>query len=447
MWLYNRNMARDANFSWVPAAATLNLIALLSSALAAHQTPQAGSGQDATIRVTVDSVLVPVVVRDAQGHAIGSLTKDDFQVLDRGKLQKLSGFTIETRATNQNATAAPTTPSTAASGGAMPPAIPASDATPPRCTVLLFDDMHLNDDDLMRAKAVGTKLLANPIGTREAVAVVSMSGSNSGLTQNSNKLREAVAKLSANNLYRKIGPECPNIGYTEADRIQNKHDGTAIENAIANYLSCANSVGLTHDIALRAVEGAAIRELEMGDQDTRISLEFIGDVVRRMRSLPGRRTLVLISPGFLTITPESMAEESIVLDMAAQANVTISALDARGLYTTEIDASERGARSQLELQSGMAEEYHRDAAERTGNILGELADGTGGTYFHNSNDLQGGLQQLMAGPEYLYVLEFSLADVKHDGSYHRMSVKVNRGGTSVQARRGYFAPKPSKESK
>jgi VWFA-related protein len=431
MWLYNRNMVRDANFSWVPAA-TLNLIALfLSSALAAQQTPQAGSGRDATIRVTVDSVLVPVVVRDAQGHAIGSLTKDDFQVLDRGKLQKLSGFTIETRATNQSVTAAPTAPSTAASGGAMPPAIPAPGATPPHCTVLLFDDMHLNEGDLMRAKAVGTKLLASPIG----------------LTQNSNKLREAVAALSTKNLYRKIGPECPNIGYTEADRIQNKHDGTAIENAIANYLSCANSVGLTHDIALRAVEGAAMRELEMGDQDTRISLEFVGDVVRRMRSLPGRRTLVLISPGFLTMTPESMAEESIVLDMAAQANVTISALDARGLYTTEIDASERGARSQVELQNGMAEEYHRDAAERAGNILGELADGTGGTYFHNSNDLQGGLQQLMAGPEYLYVLEFSLADVKHDGSYHRMSVKVNRGGTSVQARRGYFAPKPSKESK
>ena len=116
--------------------------------------------------------------------------------------------------------------------------------------------------------------------------------------------------------------------------------------------------------------------------------------MRRMLSLPGRRTLVLVSPGFLTITPESMAEKSIILDMAAQANVTVSALDARGLYTTEIDASERGARSPMELANGMAVEYHSDSAERPGNVLGELADGTCGTYFHNSNDLQGGLQQL-----------------------------------------------------
>jgi VWFA-related protein len=166
-----------------------------------------------------------------------------------------------------------------------------------------------------------------------------------------------------------------------------------------------------------------------------------------MRSLPGRRTLVLVSPGFLTITPESMAEKSIILDMAAQANVTVSALDARGLYTTEIDASERGARSQMELSNGMATEYHSDSAERAGNVLGELADGTGGTYFHNSNDLQGGLQQLMAGPEYVYVLEFSLADVKRDESYHALSVRVNRSGVNVQARRGYFAPKKHRGKK
>lgn len=330
--------------SWL-FATTLSCIALflsfLSSDLAAQQTAQASSDKDSTIRVTVDSVLVPVVVRDAQGRAVGTLTKDDFRVFDRGKPRTISAFTIETRATNENATSALTPPVTDASGAATPPVIPAPDAMPPRCTVLLFDDMHLNEGDLARAKVVGTKLLTTPIGTREAVTVVSMSGSNSGLTQDSAKLREAVAKLSVKNLYQKIGPECPEIGYNEADRIQNKHDGAALENAIANYFTCSHSVGLTHEIAQRAVEGAARHELNLGDQDARISLSFIGDVVRRMRSLPGRRTLVLVSPGFLTITPESMAEKSIILDMAAQANVTVSALDARGLYTTEIDASDR----------------------------------------------------------------------------------------------------------
>lgn len=124
----------------------------------------------------------------------------------------------------------------------------------------------------------------------------------------------------------------------------------------------------------------------------------------------------------------------------------INAQDARGLYTTEVDASDRGARSHLELSTGSYAEYHRESAELSESVMGELADGTGGTFFHNSNDLQGGLEQLMIGPEYLYLLEFSLADVKRDASYHPLSVKVNRGGLHVQARRGYFAPRRAKKN-
>jgi VWFA-related protein len=429
-------------------AATLSCLALfLSSGVIAQQTAQGSSSKDSTIRVTVDSVLVPVVVRDAQGRAIGSLTKDDFQVLDRGKPQKISAFTIETRSTKESSTPVLTPPVTGASGAPTPPPIPVLDTKPPRCTVLLFDDMHLNEGDLLRAKAVGKKLLNAPIGKLEAVAVVSMSGSNSGLMQDNAKLQEAVAKLHLTSLYRKAQPECPDVGYVEADRIISKHDGAALDVAIANYFTCSNSQGLTKDAARSAVEGAARHVLDLGDQDARISLSFIAGVVQRMKTLPGQRTLVLVSPGFLTMTPESMSFKSQILDMAAQANVTISALDARGVYTTEINADERGARSQQELATGANQDYHRETGERAGNVLGELADGTGGTYFHGSNDLEGGLHQLMEGPEYLYVLEFSLDGIKHDGAYHTLSVKVDRPGVHLQARHGYFAPKASKENK
>jgi len=55
------------------------------------------------VRSFVNEVLVPVVVRDAQGHAVGNLTKDDFQVFDNGKPQTISGFTIIKRATEASA--------------------------------------------------------------------------------------------------------------------------------------------------------------------------------------------------------------------------------------------------------------------------------------------------------------------------------------------------------
>jgi VWFA-related protein len=76
--------------------------------------------------------------------------------------------------------------------------------------------------------------------------------------------------------------------------------------------------------------------------------------------------------------------------------------------------------------------------------MADIADATGGTFVHNSNDLEGGLERLAAAPEYVYLLEFSLNNVKPDGAYHHLKVKVDRDDLKLQARRGYFAPKAQK---
>lgn len=166
-----------------------------------------------------------------------------------------------------------------------------------------------------------------------------------------------------------------------------------------------------------------------------------------MGALPGQHSLILISPGFLTLAPEAMTGKSQILNLAVQSDVTISALDARGLYSMELDASEQGARTALALQTGSASQYHRDSMTLDEDVMAEFADGTGGTYFHDSNDLEGGFQRLAAAPEYLYLLEFSLENVKQDGTYHQLKVKVDQAGLKLQARRGYFAAKPAKNER
>src|ERR1700691_3783168 len=59
--------------------------------------PQSYSPQDNTgvLRVRVDLVLVPVVVRDLNGHAVGNLREEDFTLPDNNKQQQIVSFAID----------------------------------------------------------------------------------------------------------------------------------------------------------------------------------------------------------------------------------------------------------------------------------------------------------------------------------------------------------------
>jgi VWFA-related protein len=405
------------------------------------QQKSATSPQDSVskIQVSVDAVLVPVVVRDSHGRAVGNLRQEDFQVFDKNKPQAISGFSIQKRAAVEggNPTADPPPVDRATPQPPVPGRESSSEAHK-RFTVFVFDDLHLSRGDLMQLQNLALKIVAGSLTDQDLAAVVSISGSSSGLTRDAAKLQDAIMKLTVQNLYRHERG-CPNIEYYEADRIQNKHDLMATDIAIENAMACCEC---SRENARTLVDEASRRELQIGDQDVRVTLGFIREIVRKMGAMPGQRLLVLVSPGFLTISAEAAAEKSQVLDMAAQSNVTISAVDARGLYSTMLDAGERSAGSALAERT--TSQNHAASSALSEDVMAELADGTGGTYFHNSNDLQGGFQALTEVPEYVYLLELSLQNVKQDGSYHALKVKVDKDGLTLKARLGYFAPKPSK---
>jgi VWFA-related protein len=135
-----------------------------------------------------------------------------------------------------------------------------------------------------------------------------------------------------------------------------------------------------------------------------------------------------------------LMDESELGTLAAGANVTINVLDGRGLYTASPDATER-ATTDSWLQT------RREEAQFVGLAMADLANATGGTFFHNSNDMDAGFKSVMEVPEVVYELELSLDGVKADGIYHRLNVKVDRKGVEVTARPGYFMPKPQKTKK
>jgi VWFA-related protein len=389
-----------------------------------------------TIQTNVKRVFVPVVVRDKQGRSVDDLKKDDFQVLDNDKPRVVAGFTVERRGAGESVQQV----SGAATSTPVPPAQPGKR----RFVVFLFDDMHMSAAELVPVKKAATEAMNGALSDTDVAAVVATSGkTNSGLIQDRAKLRDTIAGLQSNEVSPAGAADCPNINYYQADLIENKHDSAAIADAMGQVYKCDPSLGPQSDNVAESVMRSSVRRaLMMGNQTSQATLAAIQEFVRRMAALPGQRLLVLVSPGFLTISPEASSGVSRVIDLAAQSGVTISALNARGLLSTDVTASDDTRGRAI----GEISELRRGSASLDENVMFSLADGTGGLFFHNSNDLGAGFQGLTASPECVYVLELPLDGVKADGTYHRLKVKVDRTDLEVRARRGYLLPKLEKSN-
>jgi len=407
----------------------------------------------ATFKGGVNLVLVPVVVRDRQDHPVGSLNKENFQLFDKGKPQVISRFSVEksgaaasTGAKNETLPN-PGTPSDLQAG------TPVSSATPERYIAYVFDDLHISFGDLVRVQKAATHHLATELQPGDRAAIYTTSGQhNLEFTDDRAKLEDAVMRLRPRPMFQQQSNPCPDLNYYTADQIINKNTRQVEQVFIQDTMVCAN---INQALAKQLVESTAQQMLPMGEQDARVTLSVFDDVVRRMSALPGQRTIVIASPGFLTLASDALQLKTELLDRAARANLVINAIDARGLYTpSEFDVSKTGSSSpsndnrkaaaaDASRQATLLKaQYDREIDTTQADTLAELADGTGGTFFHNNNDLDAGFSRVAAAPEYLYLLGFSPQDVKPDGSFHKLKVTIQpANGLSVHARRGYYAPK------
>jgi len=422
-------------------------VLLLSAHVAAQQdnAPEVTQKDSApTFQSKVNLVLVPVVVRDRSGHVIGNLTKDDFQLFDKGKPQTIASFQVLRRGASQSSALSQTgpVPEAAAKAAELP-------ASPERYVAYLFDDLNVQIGDLMVAKKAATSHLSNSLQPTDRAAIYTTSGQNGlDFTDDKAKLAEAVAKLQPRTLYQHVGRQCPDLTYYWADLITNKNDPMALNAAAQETMVCM-SLDPTDPSAMTTAkqmsQSAANQELSMGEQGTRVTLSTLKTVIRRMSAKPGQRLIVLASPGFLALTSEAMNDKADILDLAASMNVMISSVNIRGLFTTNMDASQSGSYNP-QAQS-LISQYFSQSATATEDVLAELADGTGGTFFHNNNDLTAGFAQVAAAPEVSYVLGFSPQAMKPDGSFHRLKISmVTRKDGDIQARRGYYAVKRGRDA-
>jgi VWFA-related protein len=390
-----------------------------------------------TFKVRVNLVLVRVVVRDQQGKVVPNLHKEDFQLSDNRKPQIISTFSVETPESHVVATATSADPNAPADPEAAK-AIAA--ALPQRFVSVVFDDQHLTMQDALFVRTSAGRFF-DSLAASDRVGIYSTSGQfTQEFTDDHELLRKSLLKIIPHSPTAGIH-DCPDISYYQADLIQNKNDTQALAVAAEDAVQCAFNGDETQITGARAMaQGMAGAVLGREDSSTEYALRHMEDVMRRLATMPGQRIMVLLSPGFITSTLH--LEFSDLVDRATKANIVVNTIDARGLYTPDMgDIADPPSRASYRT-AGYRATYAVAAQLAQEDVLAELADGTGGTFFHNRNDVDEGLREAGAAPAMTYLLGFSPQNMKLDGSLHILKVSfVHKNNYKIQARHGYFAPR------
>src|ERR1035441_7344060 len=365
------------------------------------------------VRLVVQSQLVQleVVARDQRGRPVGGLKQGDFEILDEGKPRAIAAFSVETLEPGPAAELAPP-PSTTASASSQPDTRPP--AAPLRSTLLFFDDLHTGSAELHRTQLAAQRFLNDGLGPGARAAVYAASqGLVLNFTGDLEALTAAIQKLRPRPRISENGMQsCPRITPYQAYLIEFNLDYSALNAAVQELQHCTTkdpneSADAKRDLKATNPDTVAIRAQasatwEQARRDTLNSLYAVDQALALLAGAPGTRVLLMVSTGFLSGMLE--AELGAAIDRAIHAGIVINALDAKGLWAEPPgrpfgEGSTAGfplATFIFEISTILSRNDAMNA------VMAELAAGTGGLFFHSSNDLMGGFSQLATVPETTY---------------------------------------------
>src|ERR1700722_18134019 len=406
-------------------AATQQRLSQLRTAVLADDAPRTA------LRVNVRLVPVSVVLRDGTGHAVGSMGEDNFRLFDEGRPQVITQFSVESAAPNHPADqAAGTMPAQAG----VPEMNQSDPATLERETAYLFDDIHLNVEDLAGASASAGRRLGS-LKTGERAAIFTTSGAVTiDFTEDREKLLAGLHSLKPHALVSES--VCPSISYYMAYLMTNQRDQAAEVAAVAEVMDCAFHGSGTVEQAQHLADVKTVEVLHAGGVESGNALAVLEDVIRRTGAMPGQRTIVLVSPGFLALTPDLLEGVTALVEGAVRSGIVINSLDPHGPH-------DLGVYGKFSLSGQNRFLLANAEAQALGDVMAEFSSGTGGIFFHNNNnDLDEGFRRTAAAPEFVYVLGFS--PQKLERIFHKPKVALNGPEPlHLQARLGYYAPKPA----
>ena len=400
------------------------LVLLTGAALTAGQAPappaqQPPAQQPPTFKVRVDYVEVDAVVTDRQGRPVRDLKKEDFQVLEDGKSQVITNFTmVDIPVERDNRPLFASSP--------IEPDVRTNEKPfDGRVYVMVIDDMHTRFGRSVRVKTAAKQFIERRLGANDLMAVVHTSGPSDANQEFTNNKRLLLAS---------------------ADRTQ----GRKLDSATINK---TNEYNRTRDIRQQGDPLNDPDDIERGF-NARSTLDTLRNVAEWFGAVHGRRKAILfVSEGIdydiNDLIPQNGSTHqsaSMVMDAtreaigaATRANVAIYGIDPRGLTDLGDESIEIGAYpddTSLGVGSGSLQNEIRLSQDS----LRTLSEETGGFAVVNKNDFATAFQRIVEDNSSYYVLAYYPPDAR-PGRTHKISVRVTRPGLTVRARKAYLTPK------
>jgi VWFA-related protein len=404
-----------------------------------------------TFRVDTGVVMLDVVVRDKKGRLVRDLRPDEVQVFEDGVKQEVTGFRfVETGRE----------PAPAAPGAASAPAPAPPEAKQISLVTLLFD--QLGPEARIIARKAAIDFLESDHRPDLWISVFLINRRMQLLqqfTQDRDEVRLAVDRATGGSYEGRTDLTA------EATRVD--REGTA---AAAATDTAAGAIAGGGGAAAGAAAGAAGRDAAFAqieqntlDMTDRLERQLQGEssifglmaLANQQQRLAGRKTILYFSEGLQVTSRLEQVFRSAVSE-ANRANVSIYAVDARGLSTqnqligtqARLQRAQAAVRRQQTTRGGVAvtpdevmagETVEESLRVNTQGTLGDLAESTGGFLIANTNDMKAGMERVAGDIVGYYEVVYAPTKVETDGKFRELQVKVARGGTNVQARKGYFA--------
>ena len=414
----------------------LLLVTALAGSILAQQgspppVPQTQKPADVdVVRITTNLVQVDAIVTDNHGKVVTDLKPDEIEIFEDGHKQKINNFSY-----NLSVTAATETQAKAPTTDKNAPAAPArivhrEDIK--RTIAIVVDDLGLSFQSIAFVRRALKKFIDEQMQPGDLVAIIRSSGGMGALqsfTTDKRQLAAAIERVKWNGNGR--------VGVSPFEPIEPPTPG---------------SHGQEMDDALTEVNEFRKDVFAVG------TLGAVSYVVRGLKDLPGRKSILLVSEGFRIYDQDNptrnyLSAERIqrLVDEAGRASVVIYTMNAMGLEYMGITAADNMTNPRDTMTGAGSADYavdmmtnRRNQAFDNQQSLDYLAQQTGGIAIKNTNDLSNGIRRVLEDQKGYYLIgyrpdEFTFDKRTGKRTFHHLTLKVTRPGKfNIRMRNGFY---------